>query len=293
MAHGQTSAAALTRLRDDEALFRETMRRFAETEVRPLVAAMDRQGEIPRALVDALFALGVMGIEIPTAHGGGGGSFFMAILAIEELARVDPAVAVCADVQNALVNKAMLRWATPAQQAAHLRALATETVGAYALSEADSGSDAFAMATRARRDGDGYVLNGCKAWTTNGAEAGLYVVFANADPERRQRGITAFLVERGRAGVGVGPRTEKLGIRASSTCELVLEDCRVPRANVLGQVGHGYKVAIETLNEGRIGIGAQMVGVARGAYEAARNYANERKQFGRVISHFQIGRAHV
>jgi len=228
-----------------------------------------------------------MGIEIPTIYGGAGSTFFMAILAIEELARIDPSVSVCVDVQNTLVNNALLRWLTPAQKEQFLPRLARDTVGAYALSEPGSGSDAFSLTTQARPDGDTFVLNGRKLWTTNGGEAGLYLLFANADPAQGYKGITGFVVERESPGFSVGKKEDKLGIRASSTCELILEDVRVPRAQVVGETGQGYKVAIETLNEGRIGIGAQMIGLAQGAFEAALAYAKERRQFGRAIADFQ------
>lgn len=283
----QETCPPLTVLNEDERLFQGMVRGFAEEKVKPRVMDMDRAAQIPRDLIDQLFALGVMGIEIPTVYGGAGSTFFMAILAIEELARVDPAVAVCVDVQNTLVNNAFLRWSTPAQQERFLPRLARDTVGAYALSEAGSGSDAFAMTTCARLEGDTFVLNGRKLWTTNGAEAGLYLLFANADPTKGYKGITGFVVEREMPGFTVGKKEDKLGIRASSTCELILDDVRVPRAHVVGEVGQGYKVAIETLNEGRIGIGAQMVGLAQGAFEAALAYARERRQFGRPIADFQ------
>ena len=274
-------------LSEDENLFRGMVHEFAEEQVRPHVMDMDRAAKIPRALIDKLFGLGVMGIEIPAAYGGGDATFFMSILAIEEFARVDPAVATCVDVQNTLVNNALVRWLTPEQKTEFFPRLATDTVGAYALSEAGSGSDAFAMQTRARLDGDTYVLNGRKMWTTNGAEAGVYLLFANADPDKGYKGVTAFMVERDAPGFSVGKKEDKLGIRASSTCELILEDVRVPRGRVVGEVGRGYKVAIETLNEGRIGIGAQMTGLAQGAFECALGYAKERSQFGRAIADFQ------
>jgi short-chain 2-methylacyl-CoA dehydrogenase len=277
----------LTMLTEDEQLFRDMVRGFAEEKVKPHVMDMDRAGKLPRELIDELFALGVMGIEIPTVYGGAGANFLMAILAIEELARVDPAVAVCVDVQNTLVNNALLRWLTPVQQGYFLPRLTRNVVGAYALSESGSGSDAFGMATQARLDGDSFVLNGRKMWITNGAEAGLYLLFANADPSKGYKGITGFVVERDFPGFSVGKKEDKLGIRASSTCELILDDVRVPRANVVGEVGQGYKVAIETLDEGRIGIGAQMLGLAQGAFEAALAYSQERRQFGRAISDFQ------
>ena len=277
----------VTMLTEDEELFRGMVREFAEKRVKPQVSEMDQAGKLPRELIDELFSLGVMGVEIPTIHGGAGSNFLMSILAIEELARVDPSVAVCVDVQNTLVNNALVRWLTPTQQQRFFPRLAKDTVGAYALSEPDSGSDAFAMTTRATLDGDSFLLKGRKLWITNGAEAGLYLLFANADPAKGYRGITGFVVERDFPGFSVGKKEDKLGIRASSTCELILEDVRVPRTNVVGEVGQGYKVAIETLNEGRIGIGAQMVGLAQGAFDAALAYAMERKQFGKPIADFQ------
>jgi len=287
MLEGQDVRFPVTTLTEEEYLFRDMVRDFAEKRIKPQVMEMDRAGKLPRELIDELFTLGVMGIEIPAIHGGSGSNFLMSILAIEELARVDPSVAVCVDVQNTLVNNAFLRWLTPEQQERFFPRLAHDTVGAYALSEPDSGSDAFAMATRAQLDGDSFILNGRKLWITNGAEAGLYLLFANADPTKGYRGITGFVVERDFPGFSVGKKEDKLGIRASSTCELILEDVRVPRANVVGEVGQGYKVAIETLDEGRIGIGAQMIGLAQGAFEAALAYAKERKQFGRPITEFQ------
>jgi alkylation response protein AidB-like acyl-CoA dehydrogenase len=277
----------VTTLTEEEVLFREAIRDFAEKKVKPQVMDMDRAGKLPRELIDELFTLGVMGIEIPQSYGGAGSNFLMSILAIEELARVDPAVAVCVDVQNTLVNNALLRWLTLEQQARFFPRLARDTVGAYALSEPDSGSDAFGMATQAKLDGDSFVLNGRKMWITNGAEAGVYLLFANADPSKGYKGITGFIVERDFPGFSVGKKEDKLGIRASSTCELILEDVRVPRTNVVSEVGQGYKVAIETLDEGRIGIGAQMVGLAQGAFEAALEYSKERKQFGKAIAEFQ------
>jgi alkylation response protein AidB-like acyl-CoA dehydrogenase len=279
--------APLTRLTEDEQLLRASVREFAEGRVRPLVRDMDEHAKIPRTLIDELFALGVMAVEVPEAYGGAGGRFFHAVLVVEELSRVDPSIGVLVDVQNTLVINAVLRWATPDLKAALLPRLASKTIGAYALSEAGSGSDAFALQTRARQDGDDWVLTGRKLWITNGHEADLFIVFATVDPEAGYRGITAFVVERGTAGFTVGHKEDKLGIRASSTCELLLEDCRVPRARVLGEVGKGYKVAIETLNEGRIGIGAQMLGLAEGALDHAVKYTKERKQFGKAISDFQ------
>jgi alkylation response protein AidB-like acyl-CoA dehydrogenase len=287
MSEVQDARMPLTMLREDELLFQEMVRGFAEEKVKPHVMEMDRAGKLPRELIDELFTLGVMGIEIPTVYGGAGANFLMAILAIEELARVDPSVAVCVDVQNTLVNNALVRWLTPAQQGRFLPRLARNVVGAYALSESGSGSDAFAMATHARLEGDSFVLSGRKMWITNGAEAELYLLFANADPAKGYKGITGFMVERDFPGFSVGKKEDKLGIRASSTCELILDDVRVPRTNVVGEVGQGYKVAIETLDEGRIGIGAQMLGLAQGAFEAALAYSKERKQFGRLISDFQ------
>jgi len=277
----------VTTLTEEEVLFCEATRDFAEKRVKPRVMDMDRAGKLPRELIDELFTLGVMGIEIPQSYGGAGSNFLMSILAIEELARIDPAVAVCVDVQNTLVNNALLRWLTPEQQARFLPRLARDTVGAYALSEPDSGSDAFGMVTQAKLDGDSFILNGRKMWITNGAEAGVYLLFANADPSKGYKGITGFIVERDFPGFSVGKKEDKLGIRASSTCELILEDVRVPRANVVSEVGQGYKVAIETLDEGRIGIGAQMVGLAQGAFDAALEYSKERKQFGKAIAEFQ------
>jgi butyryl-CoA dehydrogenase/short/branched chain acyl-CoA dehydrogenase len=277
----------LTSLPEEEELFRTTVRNFAHDTVTPLVASMDETSQYDATLLPQLFALGLMGIEIPEPYGGAGSSFFMSCLAIEELSRVDGAVGVLVDVQNTLVNNAILRWGTTTQQATWLPRLARHTVGSYALSEAVSGSDAFALQTRATLAGDHYILNGRKLWTTNGREAGLYIIFATVDPGQGYRGITAFLVERGMPGFTIGRVEKKLGIRASSTCELLLEQCAVPKHNVLGEVGQGYKVAIETLNEGRIGIGAQMVGIAAGALQAALAYAKTRQQFGKPIAQFQ------
>jgi alkylation response protein AidB-like acyl-CoA dehydrogenase len=277
----------LTQLSPDEALFSASVYEFADREIRPLVREMDEHAKIPPDLIAGLFDLGVMAIEIPDAHGGAGATFFHSVLAVEALSRVDPSIGVLVDVQNTLVINALMRWASDAQKTAYLPKLASGTIGAYALSEAGSGSDAFAMATRAVERGDGFILNGRKLWITNGNEASLFIVFANVNPEAGYRGITAFLVERGFPGFTVGKKEDKLGIRASSTCELLLEDCHVPRGNVLGEVGKGYKVAIETLNEGRIGIGAQMVGLAQGALDATIKYTKERKQFGKAIGEFQ------
>ncbi|HKC55404.1 MAG TPA: acyl-CoA dehydrogenase [Vicinamibacterales bacterium] len=287
MQQTESFSTPLTQLSQDETLFRDSVYEFADREIRPLVREMDEHAKIPPQLVASLFDLGVMGIEVPDAHGGAGGTFFHSVLAVEALSRVDPSIGVMVDVQNTLVINALVRWATDGQKAAYLPKLAADTVGAYALSESASGSDAFAMGARATERGDGFILNGRKLWITNANEAGLFIVFANVNPEAGYRGITAFLVERGFPGFSVGKKEDKLGIRASSTCELLLEDCHVPRANVLGEVGKGYKVAIETLNEGRIGIGAQMVGLAQGALDATIRYTKERKQFGKAIAEFQ------
>jgi alkylation response protein AidB-like acyl-CoA dehydrogenase len=277
----------LTVLSEDEIILRDSVRQFAEGKVKPLVKEMDEQAKLPRHLIDELFELGVMAIEIPEAHGGAGGTFFHAVLAVEALSRVDPSVGVLVDVQNTLVINALLRWASEEQQRRYLPRLASGWLGAYALSEAGSGSDAFALTTRAVDAGDHFVLTGRKLWITNANEASLFIVFATVNPEAGYRGITAFLVEREHPGFAVGKKEDKLGIRASSTCELLLEECRVPKGNVLGEVGKGYKVAIETLNEGRIGIGAQMIGIAQAALDHAVRYTRERKQFGRPIADFQ------
>ena len=276
-----------TSLSEEERMFQAAAREFAEKEIGPHVAEMDRQGVFKPELIENFFKQGFMAIQIPEACGGSGGSFFMSILAIEEFARVDASAAVVIDVQNTLVNNALMRWGTDEHKKRFLPRLAADMVGAYALSEAKSGSDAFALETRAVEDGGDYVLNGRKLWITNAKEAGLFVVFATVNRGLGYKGITAFLVERDQPGFAVGRKEDKLGIRASSTCELILEDCRVPKANVLGEVGKGYKVAIETLNEGRIGIGAQMCGVARGALEHAVRYAQERRQFDKPIADFQ------
>jgi alkylation response protein AidB-like acyl-CoA dehydrogenase len=277
----------LTLLSEDEILFRDSVREFANAQVRPLVREMDEHAKIPRDLVDKLFDLGVMGIEIPEAYGGAGASFFHSVLAVEELSRVDPSIGVLVDVQNTLVINALMRWGNDDIKRRYLTKLGANTVGAYALSEAGSGSDAFALTTRAREDGDDFVITGRKLWITNGNEADVFLVFATVNPDAGYRGITGFVVERGFAGFTVGKKEDKLGIRASSTCELILEDCRVPKSNVLGEVGKGYKTAIETLNEGRIGIGAQMIGLAQGALQHAIAYTKERKQFGKAIAEFQ------
>ncbi len=279
--------APLTTLTEDEVLFRDNIRQFADEKIRPLVKEMDEKGVFDKDLIHEFFQLGLMGIEVPEQYGGGGAKFFEAILAVEELSRVDASAGVIVDVQNTLVNNALLRWATEEQKKRFLRRMASETVGAYALSEAGSGSDAFALQTRAELKGGDYVLNGRKLWITNSKEADLFVLFATIDPAAGYKGITAFLVEKSFPGFGVGKKEDKLGIRASSTCELILEDCRVPKNNILGEPGKGYKIAIETLNEGRIGIGAQMIGLARGAWEFASKYAQERKQFGKAIADFQ------
>jgi alkylation response protein AidB-like acyl-CoA dehydrogenase len=280
-------AQPLTLLAEDEVIFRDAVREFANGQVRPLVREMDEQAKIPRSLVDQLFDLGVMAIEIPESYGGAGASFFHAVLAVEELSRVDPSVGVLVDVQNTLVANALMRFGNDDIKRRYLPKLAASTVGAYALSEAGSGSDAFALTTRAREEGDQYVLTGRKLWITNGNEADIFLVFATINPEAGYRGITAFVVERGFPGFTVGKKEDKLGIRASSTCELILEDCRVAKSHVLGEVGKGYKSAIETLNEGRIGIGAQMIGLAAGALDHAIRYTKERKQFGKAIAEFQ------
>ena len=278
---------ALSTLSDDERLFHDSLLDFATQEIRPLVREMDERAALAPALLPRLFDLGVMGVEIPDAFGGAGATFFHSVLAVEALSRVDPAIGVLVDVQNTLVANALLRWGSPVQQQEQLTRLAADTVGAYALSEAGSGSDAFALTTRATATGDGFVLDGRKLWITNAAEAGLFIVFATVDPAAGYKGITAFLVDRDTPGFTVGHKEDKLGIRASSTCELLLEGCHVSRARVLGEVGKGYKIAIETLNEGRIGIGAQMLGLAEGALEHAIRYTQERRQFGKAIAEFQ------
>ncbi len=280
-------ASPLTALLEEEQMLRDAVRDFAETEVRPRVSAMDQAGAIDAALLPKLFELGLMGIEIPETYGGAGGGLFMTTLAVEELSAVDASAAIIVDVQNTLVIEPLLQWATEEQKRRHLTRLAADTVGAYALSEPESGSDAFGLKTKATKQGDRWILQGRKLWITNGAEAGVYVIFANTDFAKGYKGITAFIVERGFKGFSVGKKEDKLGIRASSTTELILEGCEVPDANVLGEVGKGYKVAIETLNTGRIGIGAQMIGVARGALRAATKYVKERKQFGKPVAEFQ------
>ncbi len=282
-----TSTAPLTKLSEEEELFRDTVRAFAEREVRPRVAGMEKASAIDPTLLKQCFELGLMGIDIPESYGGAGGSLLMTVLAVEELSAVDASIAIFVDVQNTLVNTLLRKWASDDVKQRYLPRLATELLGAYALSEPESGSDAFGLQTRATRRGDAWLLEGRKLWITNGAEAGLFVIFANTDFAKGYKGITAFAVERGFTGFSVGKKEDKLGIRASSTCELILDGCVVPAANVVGEVGVGYKVAIETLNTGRIGIGAQMVGVTRGALAAALKYAKERKQFGKPIGEFQ------
>ena len=285
MQHGQFPA--LTQLSGDERMFRDTVRQFTVEQIGPLVRGMDEAQQMDAGLIQKLFALGLMGIEIPEEYGGAGGSFFEAILAVEEISAVDPAVGVLVDVQNTLCINALARWATEEQKQEYLPRLAKDTIGAYALSEAASGSDAFALQTRAVRRGDDYVLNGQKLWITNAKEAGLFIVFATLDPSAGYKGITAFLVEKGAAGFSLGKKEDKLGIRASSTCELIFRDCVVPASQVLGEPGKGYKIAIETLNEGRIGIGSQMLGLAEGAWGHAARWAKERKQFGKALVEFQ------
>jgi alkylation response protein AidB-like acyl-CoA dehydrogenase len=282
-----TPVPALTTLSEEESMFRDAVREFAETEVRPHVASMDEAAQFRTELIPKFFELGLMGLEVPDEFGGAGGGIFMSVLAIEELARVDASAAIYVDVHNTLVNNAFLRWGNDEQHRRYFPRLTADLLGAFALSEPGSGSDAFALETRAERTGEGWELTGRKFWITNGAEAGVFIVFANADLSKGYKGITAFIVEREFPGFEVGKKENKLGIRASSTTELILERCRVPDANVLGPVGQGYKIAIETLNEGRIGIGAQMIGVAAGALEAATSYVKERRQFGKTIAEFQ------
>ena len=277
----------LTLLNEEEQMFRDTVRQFAQESVAPRVARMDEAARIDPDLIPQLFELGLMGIEIPDKWGGAASSFFTSVLVVEELSRIDPSVGVLVDVQNTLVNNCILRYGSEALKAHYLPQLASETVGAYALSEAGSGSDAFALQTRATRDGDGWRLDGRKLWITNGGEAGTFIIFANADADAGYRGITAFIVERDFDGFAVGKKEDKLGIRASSTVELILDNVRVPAENVLGDTGKGYKIAIETLNEGRIGIGAQMLGLAQGALDHTLRYVSEREQFGHKIGDFQ------
>ncbi|RPI24980.1 MAG: acyl-CoA dehydrogenase [Acidobacteria bacterium] len=277
----------LTELSDEEQMFRETVSEFATTRIRPHVPEMDQTAHFRSDLIEDFFRLGLMGIQIPERLGGSESTFFMSILAVEELSRVDPSAGVIVDVQNTLVNNALLRWGNREQQDKYMPLLAAKWVGSYALSEATSGSDAFALEAKARKEGEKFILNGRKLWTTNGHEASFFIVFANADATKGYKGITAFLIERDFPGFTVGKKEDKLGIRASSTCELLLDDCEVPEQNVLGQVGTGYKVAIETLNEGRIGIGAQMIGLAQGALDYGIGYARERQAFGQPIGSFQ------
>ena len=279
--------APLTQLSEDEQFFYDTVKDFAKEKVQPLVREMDETGSMNKDIIKQLFEMGLMGIEIPEKHGGAETSFFMSILAIEAMSTVDPSVGVMVDVQNTLVNNAFMRWGSDSLKDKYLPQLCSEKIGAYALSETGSGSDAFALATRAEDKGDYYILNGQKMWITNANEAEIFIVFANANPDLGYKGITAFIVERDFEGFTVGKKEDKLGIRASSTCELVLENCKVPRENVLGEVGKGYKVAIETLNEGRIGIGAQMIGLAQGSFDYGLNFSKEREQFGKPISEFQ------
>ncbi|HEU0141168.1 MAG TPA: acyl-CoA dehydrogenase [Bryobacteraceae bacterium] len=283
----QMEPSPLTRLSEEEEGFRAEVRRFAREQIAPYVREMDEKGAFRKEIIQQFFDLGLMGIEIPEELGGQGGTFFQAVLAVEELSAVDPSAGVIADVQNTLVNNALMRWANDEQKRAYLPRLAGNAVGSYALSEAGAGSDAFALAARAEEKDEEYFLTGRKLWITNAAEAELYLVFATLDPGAGYRGITCFLVERGFPGFEVGKKEDKLGIRASSTCELILDACRVPKSNVIGEPGKGYKIAIETLNEGRIGIGAQMVGLARGALDHALAYAKQRKQFGTAIAAFQ------
>ncbi len=281
------SPAPITTLTEDELLFRENVRQFADDRIRPLAKEMDEKAVFDHGLLEQFFQLGLMGVEIPEQYGGSGGKFFEAILAVEEFSRADASAGVIVDVQNTLVANAILRWATEDQKKRYLPRMSADTLGAYALSEAGSGSDAFALQTKAELRGNDFVLNGRKLWITNAKEAGLFILFATVDASKGYKGITAFLIEENFPGFTVGKKEDKLGIRASSTCELILEDCRVPGENVLGEVGKGYKIAIETLNEGRIGIGAQMLGVARGAWECATKYAQERMAFGKPIAEFQ------
>jgi butyryl-CoA dehydrogenase/short/branched chain acyl-CoA dehydrogenase len=277
----------LTSLTEDESMLRDTVRQFAQQEIAPHVRAMDEAQKLDPGILRQLFELGLMAIEAPMELGGAGASFFSAVLAVEEISRVDPAVAVIVDVQNTLAVNALLRWGSGDQQRLWLPRMAQQTVCAYALSEAGSGSDAFSLATQARADGKDFVINGRKLWISNAMEADLFLVFANVNPEAGYRGITAFMVERGIPGFTVGHKEDKMGIRASSTCELLFDDCRVSSDSVVGEIGKGYKIAIETLNEGRIGIAAQMLGLAEGAWSLAVKYSKERKQFGKAIAEFQ------
>lgn len=283
----ENARPAITTLSDDENAFRDAIRSFAESEIKPIVNKMDEESQMPESLIKKLFEMGLMGIETPEQFGGTGSTFTMACLAVEELGRVDGSVSVLVDVQNTLTTNAFLKWGTEAQKQKYLSKMATEWVGAYALSESSSGSDAFALKLKAEKKGDKWILNGTKLWITNAAHANVFICFANTDFSKGYKGITAFVVEKSFPGFKVGKKEDKLGIRASSTCELLFENCEVPAENVLGEVGKGYKIAIETLNEGRIGIGAQMVGIAQGAYEATLNYIKTREQFGKKLSEFQ------
>jgi alkylation response protein AidB-like acyl-CoA dehydrogenase len=287
MSETLTAMPALTRLAEDEAIFRDSVYEFADKEIRPLAREMDEHAKFSPELIKKLFELGVMSVEVPESFGGAGGTFFHSVLAVESLSRVDPSVGVLVDVQNTLVINAVMRWGSDEIKRKYLPKFATSMIGAYCLSEAGSGSDAFALATRATETGDGFAITGRKLWITNGNEADMFIVFANINPDLGYRGITAFIVDRGTPGFTVGKKEDKLGIRASSTCELLFEDCVVPKSQILGDVGKGYKVAIETLNEGRIGIGAQMLGLAQGALDHTIAYVKERKQFGKAIADFQ------
>jgi alkylation response protein AidB-like acyl-CoA dehydrogenase len=287
MSETLTAMPALTRLAEDEVIFRDSVYEFADREIRPLAREMDEHAKFSPDLIKKLFELGVMSVEVPESFGGAGGTFFHSVLAVESLSRVDPSVGVLVDVQNTLVINAVMHWGTDDIKRKYLPKFATHMIGAYCLSEAGSGSDAFAMATRATETAGGFTINGRKLWITNGNEADMFIVFANVNPEAGYRGITAFIVDRGTPGFTVGKKEDKLGIRASSTCELLFEDCVVPKSQILGEVGKGYKVAIETLNEGRIGIGAQMLGLAQGALDHTVRYIKERKQFGKPIADFQ------
>jgi alkylation response protein AidB-like acyl-CoA dehydrogenase len=287
MSHTETSHLPLTRLTEDEQMLKDAAADFADSIIKPMVHEMDHNAKLDPNLVKQFFEMGLMGIEVPEKYNGGGGTFFMSIVAIEQISRVDASAGVFMDVQNTLVNNAFINFASEELCQKYLPQLATEKVGAYCLSEAGSGSDAFALKASAKEDGDSYILNGAKLWITNANEADIFLVFANANPEEGYKGITAFVVERGMKGFSVSKKEDKLGIRASSTCEILLEDVRVPKENIVGEFGKGYKVAMETLNEGRIGIGAQMIGIAQGAFDAALAYTKERKQFGQALSEFQ------
>ncbi|MEX0822981.1 MAG: acyl-CoA dehydrogenase [Balneolaceae bacterium] len=287
MSESESTVRPLTSLTEDEQMLKDAAAEFADTIIQPKVQEMEENAKLDPGLIKQFFEMGFMGIEIPEKYNGGGGTFFMSIVAIEQISRVDASVGVFMDVQNTLVNNAFLRWGSEEVKERFLPILANEKVGAYCLSEAGSGSDAFALKCSAKEDGDAFILNGTKLWITNANEADIFLVFANINPEAGYKGITGFIVERGMEGFSVSKKENKLGIRASSTCELLLEDVRVPKKNILGEAGNGYKVAIETLNEGRIGIGAQMIGIAQGAFDAALAYTQERKQFGKAISDFQ------